>query len=78
VSGATSKEDLVSVERQAKDGLRQSQEREAQAIANVRNAVGRLGAQPQAVVEENGRHVLAASEMRRANEQLGTEVGGLK
>jgi hypothetical protein len=49
-SGAKLREDLVSVERQAKDGLRQSQERESQALADVRDVVGRLGAQLQAVV----------------------------
>jgi hypothetical protein len=35
-------------------------------------------AQLQFVVEENGRLVLAPPEMRRANRQLGAEVGGLK
>jgi regulator of replication initiation timing len=76
--GGKLREDLISVERQAKDGLRQSQEREAQVIADLRNAVGRLGARLQAVINENSRQVLAASEMRRANEQLAAEVGGLK
>jgi hypothetical protein len=49
-SGAKLKEDLVSVERQAKDGLRRSQERESQALADVRDVVGRLGAQLHVVV----------------------------
>jgi hypothetical protein len=77
-SGAKLKEDLGRVQRQVKDDLRQSQEREAQAMADVRNEVGRLSVQFQAVVEENGHQVLAVAEMLRTNEQLREEVGGLK
>jgi regulator of replication initiation timing len=47
-------------------------------MADMRNGVGRFRAQLQVVIEENGRQVLAAAEMRRANEQLGAEVGRLK
>jgi hypothetical protein len=36
-----------------------------------------LGAQLQAVVEDNGHQLLAAGEMRRANEQLGAAADGL-
>jgi hypothetical protein len=45
-SGAKLKDDLVSVERRAKDGLPQ-----LQALADVRDMVGRLGAQLQALVK---------------------------
>jgi predicted nucleic acid-binding protein len=65
------REELVSVERQL-------QEPEAQGMADVRNEIGRLGAQFQAVVEENGRQMLAVAEMRRVNEKLEEEVAGLK
>jgi chromosome segregation ATPase len=47
-------------------------------MVEVRNMVWRLEAQLQAVVEENGRQVLAAAEMRRSEEQLREEVGRLK
>jgi hypothetical protein len=72
--GAKLKEDMLSVQRQAKDCLRQSQDREAQAIADVRNVAGRVGAQLRDVVEENTLLVFAVSELRRAKEQLGAEV----
>jgi hypothetical protein len=75
--GAKLKEDLGSVERQMKDCQWQSQEREAQAMAEVRNIVGQIEAPLQAVVEENGRQMLAAAEMRRSEEQLRAEVGRL-
>jgi hypothetical protein len=78
VSGAKLKEDLVNSERQTKDSQQQSQEREAQARADVRNAAGWLGAQLEAVVGGKGRHVLAGAEMLRATKQLGADVGGLK
>jgi hypothetical protein len=77
-SAAKLKEDLVSIQREAKDSLQQSQEREAQAIADMRNAVWGLGARLQTVVEERGHQVLAAAEMRQTNEQLQTEVAELK
>jgi hypothetical protein len=44
-SGAELKKDMIGIERQANDSLRQSQEREVQAVADMQNAVGRLGAQ---------------------------------
>jgi predicted nuclease with TOPRIM domain len=65
---------MVTLERQAKDGLRQSQRQKAQAIADARNAIGRL----QAIVDENGCRVLEGAQMGRTNEELGAEVGGLK
>jgi hypothetical protein len=77
-SGAKLKADLVSIERQAKDSQRMSQEQDARVMADMRAVVGRLGAQLQAVVEENGRQVLAGAETGRANEQLRGEVAGLK
>jgi hypothetical protein len=49
-----------------------------QAIVEVQNVVGRLRAQPQAVVEGNGRQGLAGAEMRRATERQGAESRGLK
>jgi hypothetical protein len=73
--GTKMKEDIVKVEREAKDGQRQSQERAVQAVADVQGAVERLGMQLQAVVEERDRQVLVGAEMWRANE---AEVGGLK
>jgi transposase-like protein len=69
---------LVDIRREAKNGLQRSQEGEAQAMTEVRNVTERLGAQLQAVVEESGRLVLAEAKIRRANEQLRAEVGGLK
>jgi hypothetical protein len=52
----------------------QKREREAQATADARNAAGRFGTRLRAVVEENGRPVLATAEMLRANEQLAADV----
>jgi hypothetical protein len=75
-NGAKLKADLVSIERQAKDSQRKSQGRDARAMVDMRAVVRRLGAQLQAVVEENGRQVSAGAETRRANEQLRGEVGG--
>jgi hypothetical protein len=72
-SGAKLRGGLFRIGRQSIDRQRQSQ-----AMADVPKVVGWLGAQLQAVVEENGRHVFAAAEMLRANDQLGTEVEGLK
>jgi hypothetical protein len=43
VSGATLKEGFVGTEGQAKDGLGQSHEPDAQAIVDVENIVGRHG-----------------------------------
>jgi hypothetical protein len=43
-------------------------------MADIRNRVGRLGAQFQAVVEEKGWEVLAGAEMLRLKEQLRAEV----
>jgi hypothetical protein len=77
-SGAKLKEDLGSVGWQVKDCQRQSQEREAGAMAEVRNMVGRLEARLQAVIEENGHQMLVPAEMRGANEQLRVETTGLK
>jgi archaellum component FlaC len=57
------KEDLVHIELQVKESLRQSY-----MIADVQNVIGRFGAQLEAVVKANGGQVLAASEMRRSNE----------
>jgi hypothetical protein len=72
------KNDLQSREQRAVVSLRQSQEWEAQAIADVRKVMGRFGVQFEAVVDGGGSPVLAADEMRRANEQLGAAVAGLK
>jgi outer membrane murein-binding lipoprotein Lpp len=47
-------------------------------IVDVRNVVGRLGAQLQAVVDENSRQVLAGAETQRANEQLAADVARLE
>jgi hypothetical protein len=44
-------------------------------IADMRNVIGPLTAQLKAVVEENGRQVLAGAEMRCAKEQPAAEVG---
>jgi hypothetical protein len=65
---------LVCVEREAKDGHRQSHERKAQTTADVRNGVGRLGEQLQAVVEESNHQFLHGAEMRKVKEQRGAEV----
>jgi hypothetical protein len=62
-SGATLKEDLAGVDRQAKDSQWRSRAREAPLPG---------------LNQENGRPVWAAAEMRRANEQLRVEVAGLK
>jgi hypothetical protein len=70
------KEDVVRVEREAKDRRRKSQEREAPATADIRQVAGRLGAQLEAVAEEDCGHVLAAAEMLRAKQQLGREFRG--
>jgi chromosome segregation ATPase len=78
ISSAKLKEGLASIEQQAKDGQRESQEREVQAMADVRDAIGLLGAQLEAVVDEGGHQVLAAAEMQRENERLRAEVGGMR
>jgi hypothetical protein len=62
----------------AKDRRRKSQERLAPSIADIRQVVGPLGAQLEAVIEANCRQALAGDEVLRAKEQLGTEFGGLK
>jgi hypothetical protein len=72
------KENLVSIEGEAKDSRRQSQEREAPGMGDVRKVVERLGVQLHTVFEERGRQLLAAAEIRRANAQLGAEVIALK
>jgi hypothetical protein len=68
------KEDLVRIDRGAKDGQQQPREREPQSMGDVRNVVGRL----EAVVEENSRQVLTAAAVRRGKGQWGAELGGLK
>jgi hypothetical protein len=45
-------------------------------MADVRKVGGRLGAQLQAVVEENDLGVLVAAEILRANKQLGQRSAG--
>jgi hypothetical protein len=69
-SDAKLKEDLVSVRLEAKDSQEQSRQREAQAIVDIQNLVVGLGTRPQTTVEENCPQMLAAAEMRRANEGL--------
>jgi hypothetical protein len=78
VSSAMSKEDLGNVERRAKDGEGQSQEREPGAIVGVQNVVGGLGAQLRAVANENDYQTLPAAETQRSNQQLWREAGGLE
>jgi hypothetical protein len=66
------KEDIVPVEREAKDRRSKSQEREAPATADIRQVAGRL----EAVAEEDCGQVLAGAEMLRAKQQLGKEFRG--
>jgi hypothetical protein len=72
-SRAKLKENFVSIQPQVNRSLRQSLPRLLQAVADVRNVVERLGAQLQAIVEENSCQMLAVVETRRANEQLAAE-----
>jgi hypothetical protein len=58
------------IEREAKDRRRKSQEREAPATADIRRVAGRLGAQLEAVAEENCGQVFAGSEMLGGNERI--------
>jgi hypothetical protein len=51
--------------------------RPLEAIADVRNVLGQVGTRLQDVVEENGRCMSAASEMRQSKEQRRAVVGGL-
>jgi hypothetical protein len=76
MNGAKLKADFIGIEQQAKDSLRESQERETPVIANKRNGVGRLGAGLQAVLKDTGLKTLAAAEMLRANKQLGQKSIG--
>jgi hypothetical protein len=71
-------ENIASIKREAKDSGQQLQERDVQAMVDLRKGIRWLRAKLEAVVEENGRHVLAVAEMGRAKEQLKAEVGELK
>jgi hypothetical protein len=73
---AKMKEDIVCVEREAKDRRSKSQEREAPVTADIRQVAGRLGAQLEAVAEEDCGHLLAGAEMLRASQPLGREFRG--
>jgi hypothetical protein len=70
------KEDVVRVEREAKDRRSKSQEREAPATADIRQVAGRLGAQLEVVAEEDCGRVLAGAEILRTSQPLGREFGG--
>jgi prefoldin subunit 5 len=60
------------------DSQRESQEREMQAVAEVRKVIGQLAGQLEALRWENGRAHLAIAEVARANEQLRAEAPRLK
>jgi hypothetical protein len=70
------KEDVVRVEREAKDRRSKSQEREAPATADIRQVAGRRGAQLEAIAEDDCGQVLAGAEMLRASQPLGRGFGG--
>ena len=47
-------------------------------MADMRRAIGRLGALLKSIIEEKGLRVLAEAEMRRTKERPRADVGGLK
>jgi hypothetical protein len=51
---------------------KQKQEREGQAMADVRNAIGRL----EAVIEEDGHEILRAAEMQWAKKVVAAKMAG--
>jgi hypothetical protein len=62
-------------QQQASGSRRQSEEREAQAVADVQKALGQAAAR---LEEESGRQRFAGSDAQRANEQLRAEAAGLR
>jgi hypothetical protein len=72
-SGTKLKEDMVTIERQVADNLRQ-----CQPLEDVRNDVAGLATQLKDVAAQNARHLLAGEEMQRTHQQLRAEVAGLR
>jgi hypothetical protein len=69
---------LAQVRREANDGLRELEKRQAEGMADVRDVVGRLAAQLEDVVAESTRQGLLIGEVERAKEQQRAEIAGLK
>jgi chromosome segregation ATPase len=62
----------------ASDSQRESQEREAKAVADVQKVVGQLAGDLANLRSENGHHRSGVGEVARANDQLRAEAARLK